>query len=88
MTTVIGYRAPIARAPKGLATSTVAADNTHVSSAANTGPMIMNVARAVNRTVVSGVTNKSIISGTILCSLISILLITHTAITTGITCPW
>ena len=87
MTTVIGYRAPIASAPIGLATSTVAADNTQVSSAANTGPITMKVAKAVNSTVVSGVTNKSIISGTILCSLISILLITQTAITTGITCP-
>ena len=83
-----GYRAPIARAPNGLATSTVAADNTQVSSVAKIGPITMNVAKAVTMTVVSGVTNRSIISGTILCNLISILLINHTAMTTGITCPW
>ena len=71
-----------------MATSIVAADNTQLSSVAKIGPITMNVAKAVTITVVSGVTNKSIISGTTLCSLISILLITHTAITTGITCPW
>ena len=43
------------------------------------GPMIVKVANAVTRTVTSGVTKRSIISGTILCSSFSSFDISKTA---------
>ena len=57
------------------------------SAHTNTGPMTDNVRYPVTKTLTNGVTNRSSTSGTILCSLFSITESTHTAMTTGITCP-
>ncbi len=49
-TMIGGKEQSIARAPNGLATNTVAADNNQLSSVAKIGPMTMNVAKAVTIT--------------------------------------
>ena len=51
------------------------------------GPMMDSVRYPVTNTLTSGVTNRSSTSGTILCSFFSITDSSHTAMTTGITCP-
>ena len=85
MTTVQGYRAPMMQEPMGLETSFSAPARTMVSRPEKIGPIIVNVTRAVTRTVVRGVTNRSIISGTCLCSHVSSLDMNSTASMTGIT---
>ena len=62
--------------------------STQFSSTENTGPMMVKVTKEVISTVHSGVTNRSIISGTFLCSHFSTTLISSTASMTGITWPW
>ena len=87
MTTVHGYRAPIAAAPNGFLTRICAPARTQFSSVEKIGPMMQKVNRAVTRTVTSGTTKRSIISGMCLCSQFSILHMSHTAMMTGMTCP-
>ena len=74
-------------APIGFLTSHSAPTSTQDSSWAKTGPMTVNVRNAVTSTVVRGVTNRSIISGTCLCSHFSSWHISQTAMMTGMTCP-
>ena len=90
MTTVQGYSAPMISAPMPPVeeTSHLAPVSTQFSSTEKMGPMTTKVAKAVTSTVTSGVTNRSIISGTFLCSHFSTVLISNTASMTGITWPW
>ena len=90
MTTVQGYRAPMSSAPipPVEVTSHSAPCSTQFSRMEKMGPMTTKVAKAVTSTVHRGVTNRSIISGTCLCSHFSTVLISSTARITGITGPW
>ena len=88
-TTVGAYTPPMINAPipKGIAINAFAPLRTQVSSCENTGPINVNVRKPVTNTDTNGVTKRSNVSGTILCSFFSIVHMTSTAITTGITCP-
>ena len=74
--------------PNGRVISHCMPESTPFSIQEKMGPKIVSVRYPVTRTVTRGVTNRSMISGTILCSRFSSMLMNHTAITTGITCPW
>ena len=89
-TTVGAYTAPARQEPmpNGRVIRYSTALSTPFSIQENTGPNMVSVRYPVASTVTSGVTNKSIISGTILCSFFSSMHMNQTAITTGITCPW
>ena len=86
-TTVGAYAAPIRNEPipNGMEMSHCAPVSTHVSSWEKIGPITVMVRNPVTRTDTSGVTNRSSISGTRLCSHFSITESSNTAITTGIT---
>ena len=90
MTTVQGYSAPMISAPTPPVevTSHSAPFSTQFSSTEKMGPMTTKVAKAVTSTVTRGVTNRSIISGTFLCSHFSRVDISKTASMTGMTWPW
>ena len=68
-------------------TSHLAPVRTQVSRMAKMGPMTVKVTKAVTMTVTRGVTKRSIISGTILWSFFSTVLISKTDNMIGMTCP-
>ena len=73
--------------PNGIVIRNFTPSSTPFSRREKTGPKTVRVTYPVTRTVTSGVTNRSNISGTIVCSFFSSFDIKNTAITTGITWP-
>ncbi len=77
--------APMTREPSREPASHLAPASTQFSRMEKTGPMMVKVTKAVTTTVQSGVTKRSIISGTFLCSHFSTVDISNTANMTGMT---
>ena len=73
--------------PAPMVMSTCAPASTQFSTTENTGPMMVKVMNEVTSTVHSGVTNRSIISGTCLCSHFSMYDISRMDRITGMTWP-
>ena len=79
--------APMTREPKRELASHLAPASTQFSRMEKMGPMMVKVMNAVTSTVQSGVTKRSIISGTFLCSHFSTVDMRSTAKITGMTWP-